>query len=278
MPRIKLFGKARIVVGDTTTHSGVVITGSTTVREDGIPVARKTDKVICPLCKPHVFVITEGFENCLDHGLPVAAEGHLTSCGARLVASAAGTLNLSGVKIVDMTALVALSALQAEGNSFVAQNFSSENVEIFIPASFVSEETTAQQSEECAHLLRDIQREEETIKKIGRAIKEYKSGQSLKDVYGLEVDATPQGYRGKQYETSSQGYKKAVDILEGDEKGNKSSKQEHAKNDAVGIFLESGNLTERLMRGILRAEKARNERVLAEIKRIYAKDCEGTTA
>jgi type VI secretion system secreted protein VgrG len=114
MPRIKLFGKTRIVVGDTTTHGGVVITGSATAKEDGIPVARKTDKVICPLCKPHVFVISEGFENCRDHGLPMAAEGHLTSCGARLVASAAGKLNLSGIKIADTVALAALLALQGE--------------------------------------------------------------------------------------------------------------------------------------------------------------------
>ena len=87
MPRIKINGRPRIVVGDTTTHGGVVVSGSDTVKEDGIPVARKGDKVTCPICKPHQFVIVEGIETCLDHGIPVALEGHLTSCGARLVAA-----------------------------------------------------------------------------------------------------------------------------------------------------------------------------------------------
>ena len=88
MSRIKLYGKPRIRVGDTTTHGGVVVTGSATLTEDGIPVARKGDTVTCPRCKPHVFVIAEGFENCLDHGVPVAAEGHKTTCGAQLVSAA----------------------------------------------------------------------------------------------------------------------------------------------------------------------------------------------
>jgi len=87
MPRFKLHGKPRIRVGDTTTHGGVVITGSETLKEDGIPVARKGDTVTCPLCKPHVFVIAEGLANCQDHGIPIAVEGHATTCGAKLIAS-----------------------------------------------------------------------------------------------------------------------------------------------------------------------------------------------
>ncbi|MDR2626069.1 MAG: PAAR domain-containing protein [Zoogloeaceae bacterium] len=87
MSRAKLYGKRQIRVGDTTTHGGVVVSGSAFLDEDGIPVARKGDTVTCPLCEPHVFVIAEGLENCLDHGTPIATEGHKTTCGAKLIAS-----------------------------------------------------------------------------------------------------------------------------------------------------------------------------------------------
>jgi uncharacterized Zn-binding protein involved in type VI secretion len=87
MSRVELYGKRRIRVGDATTHGGVVVTGSATLKEDGIPVSRKGDTVTCPLCKPHVFVIAEGDERSLDDGIPIAAEGHKTTCGAKLIAA-----------------------------------------------------------------------------------------------------------------------------------------------------------------------------------------------
>jgi uncharacterized Zn-binding protein involved in type VI secretion len=78
------------MVGDTTTHGGVVITGSPMTNINGIPIARKGDKVFCPLCPPHTFVITEGLEEVKDEKvIPVALHGHLTSCGATLIAMAA---------------------------------------------------------------------------------------------------------------------------------------------------------------------------------------------
>ncbi|MDR3159642.1 MAG: PAAR domain-containing protein, partial [Zoogloeaceae bacterium] len=86
-------GKRQILVGDATTHGGVVVTGSPFFDEDGIPVARKGDTVTCPLCEPHVFVIAEGMENCLDHGLPIAVEGHKTTCGAKLIASGSDSVS-----------------------------------------------------------------------------------------------------------------------------------------------------------------------------------------
>jgi len=43
--------------------------------------------VTCPRCEPHVFVIAERLENCQDRGVPVAVEGHVTTCGAKLIAS-----------------------------------------------------------------------------------------------------------------------------------------------------------------------------------------------
>ena len=89
--RATLFGKPQIIQGDKTSHGGVVISGSATNTWHGIPIARKTDKVYCPKCKPHYFEISEGLINCTDSAaaLPMATEGHLTSCGALLIAEAA---------------------------------------------------------------------------------------------------------------------------------------------------------------------------------------------
>lgn len=89
--RSNLHGKSQIIAGDRTSHGGVVLSGSPTNFWHDIPVARKTDKVYCPRCKPHLFEIAEGLANSLDGDacLPMAAEGHATSCGATLIAEGA---------------------------------------------------------------------------------------------------------------------------------------------------------------------------------------------
>ncbi len=86
--RATVGGKAQIVVGDTTSHGGKVVSGSpfSTWSTAKIPIARKGDKVTCPKCEPHVFEIAEGCAGSLDFGAPVALEGHKTTCGAVLIA------------------------------------------------------------------------------------------------------------------------------------------------------------------------------------------------
>ncbi|KVK92937.1 hypothetical protein WJ47_20770 [Burkholderia ubonensis] len=86
--RATVGGKAQIVVGDATSHGGRVISGSpsSTWGREEIPIARKGDKVTCPICEPHVFEIAEGCDDSVDFGAPVALEGHKTSCGAVLLA------------------------------------------------------------------------------------------------------------------------------------------------------------------------------------------------
>ena len=88
MTRATVGGKAQIVVGDTTSHGGQVISGSpsSTWGRGEIPIARKGDKVACPKCEPHIFEIAEGCNDSLDFGAPVALEGHKTTCGAVLIA------------------------------------------------------------------------------------------------------------------------------------------------------------------------------------------------
>lgn len=91
MQRMKFSGRAQICVGDTTSHGGVVIEGSPSFFWNGISIARKGDKVTCPKCKPYIFQIAEGFEHCTDTDakLPMAMEGHRTTCGAVLIARSA---------------------------------------------------------------------------------------------------------------------------------------------------------------------------------------------
>lgn len=91
LPRTTVCGARIIVVGDKTSHGGVVVSGSPLSfwGPSDIPIARKGDKVTCPKCKPHIFMIAEGTQQFIDTAgsMPVALEGHKTSCGAVLIAS-----------------------------------------------------------------------------------------------------------------------------------------------------------------------------------------------
>lgn len=80
-------GRAQILIGDTTSHGGVVISGSPTTTVEGRPIARVGDMVTCPLCKPHVFPIVEGSAMFTDNHMAVALHGHKTACGATLLGS-----------------------------------------------------------------------------------------------------------------------------------------------------------------------------------------------
>jgi uncharacterized Zn-binding protein involved in type VI secretion len=97
MNRPLLYGRAQIVVGDITSHGGVVVSGSPSSSWHGIPIVRKTDKVTCPKCKPHIFEVAEGLETCTDTDAMLlhAVEGHRTTCGAVLIAKSAGAYSLA---------------------------------------------------------------------------------------------------------------------------------------------------------------------------------------
>lgn len=84
-------GLAQIVVGDTTSHGGVVISGSPTTvwGPSGLPIARVGDQVTCPMCKPHVFKIVEGQSMFTDNHMAIALHGHKIGCGATLIAKPA---------------------------------------------------------------------------------------------------------------------------------------------------------------------------------------------
>lgn len=81
-----------ITLGDITTHGGAVISGSTKHLLNGRPVARKGDRVACPMLypdgRPHgVNTIVEGDSGFLVGGTPAALDGHRTECGCQLIGS-----------------------------------------------------------------------------------------------------------------------------------------------------------------------------------------------
>lgn len=76
-----------IRLGDATSHGGKVTAASATVQVNGVAVARQGDACICPISGHSVCVIAEGDLTVLIEGIPVAFQGHKTSCGATLISS-----------------------------------------------------------------------------------------------------------------------------------------------------------------------------------------------
>ena len=77
-----------IRLGDATSHGGKVTAASNTSFVNGIAVARKGDACSCPINGHAPCVIAEGDPTVTIGGIPVAFEGHKTSCGATLISSA----------------------------------------------------------------------------------------------------------------------------------------------------------------------------------------------
>ena len=76
-----------IRLNDPTSHGGKVIAAAPKTTVLGVAVARKGDRCICPNKGHDICVIAEGDPNVLIEGVPVAFEGHATSCGAKLIST-----------------------------------------------------------------------------------------------------------------------------------------------------------------------------------------------
>jgi len=82
-----------IVLGDTTTHSGMVVTawgqdGPTPMTIDGKPVACVGDKVTCPRCKGVHTIISGAEDPPMElHGRLLAREGDYVSDSSRLIST-----------------------------------------------------------------------------------------------------------------------------------------------------------------------------------------------
>ncbi|NTV09536.1 MAG: PAAR domain-containing protein [Zoogloea sp.] len=79
--------KRVIRLGDPTTHGGQVVSAAGNVSVCGRNVARLGDQVTCPRSGHGVATIIEGDPGWLIDGIPVALEGHKTSCGASLIST-----------------------------------------------------------------------------------------------------------------------------------------------------------------------------------------------
>lgn len=75
-----------IVIGDSTSHGGTVISGDAVATVQGKPIARIGDQVTCPRCDCTTSIAT-GDDTTILHGQPVARHGDKTACGATLIAS-----------------------------------------------------------------------------------------------------------------------------------------------------------------------------------------------
>ncbi len=116
-----------IVVGDRTSHGGVVITGSPFSDVDGKAIARIGDKVTCPK-KGHgsVTTIVTGDVTDIIDGSPVARHGDMTACGAMLISSqmltyvdAGGSTSVDGASNSDGKAA---NSAQPRSPSLVAED------------------------------------------------------------------------------------------------------------------------------------------------------------
>ncbi|WEF33897.1 PAAR domain-containing protein [Pseudoduganella chitinolytica] len=77
-----------IRLNDPTSHGGKVVSAAPHSKVLGVAVARKGDQCTCPLPGHGSCTIAEGDPKVLIDGVPVAFDGHRTSCGATLITTA----------------------------------------------------------------------------------------------------------------------------------------------------------------------------------------------
>ncbi|MGV7206908.1 PAAR domain-containing protein [Oxalobacteraceae bacterium A2-2] len=76
-----------IRLNDPTSHGGKVMQAAPNSKVHGVAVARQGDRCMCPIRGHDNCVIAEGDPDVLIDGVPVAFDGHRTSCGATLIST-----------------------------------------------------------------------------------------------------------------------------------------------------------------------------------------------
>lgn len=79
-------GKPLIVLGNSTSHGGTVISAASASDTGGVQIARMGDMVACPRCSG-VYPIAQGDASLIIDGAPAAYDGCLTACGATLISN-----------------------------------------------------------------------------------------------------------------------------------------------------------------------------------------------
>lgn len=80
-------GRPFIVMGDRTSHGGVVVEASQLSLTHNKPIARVGDQVTCPIPWHGTTVIVEGDPTMIIDGKPAARHGDKCACGAVLISS-----------------------------------------------------------------------------------------------------------------------------------------------------------------------------------------------
>ncbi|MGR3834681.1 PAAR domain-containing protein [Ralstonia pseudosolanacearum] len=83
----------QIVIGDSTTHGGRVITGDLSSTTGGKAMAREGDLTWCPKCKGSFLILKGGGIVFDGQGRTYARHGDRTACGAQLIASQSQTIS-----------------------------------------------------------------------------------------------------------------------------------------------------------------------------------------
>ena len=83
-----------IVLGDKSSHGGVVVSASGESFINGIGIARLGDSVACPIPRHGTNPIVTGDSTALVDGRPVARNGDSTACGATMISSQSITTDL----------------------------------------------------------------------------------------------------------------------------------------------------------------------------------------
>ncbi|WP_420991654.1 PAAR domain-containing protein [Cupriavidus sp. 30B13] len=77
-----------VYVGDKTTHGGKILTGSDRIKVQARRAARVGDLVSCPIHGDNPIV--SGSTSVTDAGVPLARDGDETRCGSVLIATSSG--------------------------------------------------------------------------------------------------------------------------------------------------------------------------------------------
>ncbi|WP_223456705.1 MULTISPECIES: PAAR domain-containing protein [unclassified Pseudomonas] len=77
-----------VLLGDSTTHGGEVISASSTTIVNGKPVALVDDDVSCPIPGHGVNPIVEGSPDWSENGRAMVVNGCRSACGCQMLSSA----------------------------------------------------------------------------------------------------------------------------------------------------------------------------------------------
>ena len=118
-----------VVLGDSTSSGGTVISGSPFTDVDGKPVARVNDKATCPQHKG-TFPIVDGDSTTIIDGHPVALHGSKLACGCSVLAVQQQRVLLDSLG--EGSRSVAASEAQVERTAQVIEPSGSQYDEAFI--------------------------------------------------------------------------------------------------------------------------------------------------